>query len=52
MAKLGTYVTKQRLGRETKTITVRKDIKQRQRDKGLTPGSTSIKSLFPWLFRR
>lgn len=49
MAK-GTHITKQRLGRETKTIVVRKGVKQRQRDAGLEPGLVVRKSLFTWLF--
>lgn len=51
MAK-GVHTTKQVLGRETKTITVRKDVKQRQRDAGLEPGSRSTRSLFSRLFGR
>ena len=48
MAK-GTHTTKVKLGRETKTIMVRKGVKQRQRDAGLEPGLVVRKSPFAWL---
>lgn len=48
MAK-GTHTTKVKLGRETKTITVRKNVKQRNRDAGYEPGLRVKKSIFSWL---